>query len=92
VASESLISDEIAKGNREPVQHLHRTWQLIDSSSWYGRLVKLADTPDLGSGAERRRGSTPRATTDIAATSEETESSIGLLQGAVPFEGFQLAI
>ena len=30
-----------------------------------GRLVKLADTPDLGSGAERRRGSTPRAATNF---------------------------
>lgn len=28
-----------------------------------GRLVELADTPDLGSGAARRRGSTPRVTT-----------------------------
>ena len=31
-----------------------------------GRLVKLADTPDLGSGAERRRGSTPRAATFLS--------------------------
>ena len=28
-----------------------------------GRLVELADTPDLGSGAERCRGSSPRAAT-----------------------------
>ena len=30
-----------------------------------GRLVELADTPDLGSGAERCRGSSPRAATSV---------------------------
>ncbi len=31
----------------------------------FGRLVKLADTQDLGSCAERCRGSSPRAATSI---------------------------
>ena len=45
------------------LQDLRRKGQSIDFRLLFGRLVKLADTPDLGSGAERRRGSTPRATT-----------------------------
>ena len=34
-----------------------------------GRLVKLADTQDLGSCAERRRGSSPRAATLFSTSS-----------------------
>src|ERR1700722_5798215 len=38
-----------------------RSWQRHGAFAQIGRLVKLADTQDLGSCAERRRGSSPRA-------------------------------